>query len=102
MKVIELLSEHVEEELNDAETYAKLALEYKESDPELAQLFHKLSGEEMTHMDALHKSVISHIDAYKKLKGEPPEGMKALYDFVHKREIARAEKVANLQGMFRK
>lgn len=102
MKAIELLSEHVEEELNDAETYAKLALEYKESDPELAQLFNKLSGEEMTHMDALHKRIVASIDAYKKAHGEPPEGMKALYDFVHRREIARAEKVANLQAMFKK
>lgn len=102
MKVIELLSEHIEDELNDACTYAKLALEYKETDPEMAALFNKLSQEEMTHMDVLHKSVVSHIDAYKKLKGEPPEGMKALYNFMHKREIDRAEKITNLQNMFKR
>lgn len=34
MKMIELLSDHIEEELNDAYTYAKLALEYKDTDPE--------------------------------------------------------------------
>lgn len=102
MKVIELLSEHIEDELNDACTYAKLALEYKETDPEMAALFNKLSQEEMTHMDALHKSVVSHIEAYKRLKGEPPEGMKALYDFMHKREIDRAEKITNLQNMFKR
>lgn len=28
--------------------------------------------------------------------------MKALYDFVHKREIKKAEEIANLQNMFRK
>lgn len=102
MKIIELLSEHIEDELEDACTYAKLALEYKETDPEAAALFYKLSTEEMTHMDALHKRVVASIDTYKKLKGEPPEGMKALYDFMHKREIAQAEKITNLQNMFRK
>lgn len=102
MKLIELLSEHIEDELEDAETYINLALEYKETDPEIAQLFSKLSQEEMTHMDALHKRVVACIEKYKQTKGEAPEGMKALYDFVHKREIAQAEKITNLQNMFRK
>lgn len=102
MTEIKLLMEHIEDELEDACTYAKLALEYKTTDPELAQLFYKLSGEEMTHMDALHKSVVSHIDAYKKLKGEAPAEMKAVYEYLHKRDIERAEKVATLQGMFKK
>lgn len=102
MKIIELLTEHIEEELNDACTYAKLALEYKDTDPELAQLFYKLSGEEMGHMDALHKRVVIAIEKYKQANGEPPEGMKALYDFAHKREIEKAEKVMNLQGLYKR
>lgn len=102
MKIIELLTERVEEELNDACVYAKLALEYKDTDSELAQLFYKLSGEEMGHMDALHKQVVVAIEKYKQANGEPPEGMKALYDFAHKREIEKAEKVVNLQGLFKK
>ena len=102
MKMIELLSEHIEDELEDACTYINLALEYKDTDPETANLFYKLSQEEMTHMDALHKRVVACIEKYKQTKGEPPEGMKALYDFVHKREIAQAEKITNLQNMFKK
>lgn len=102
MKIIEILSEHIEDELEDACTYINLALEYKDTDPELANLFYKLSTEEMTHMDALHKSVVLHIDTYKKLKGESPEGMKTLYDFIHKREVDKAEKIARLQAMFKK
>lgn len=102
MKEIELLSEHIEDELEDARTYIKLALEYKDTDPEMAQLFYKLSGEEMNHMDALHKSAVSHIENYKRTNGEPPAGMKALYDYAHKREVAQAEKIVNLQSMFKK
>lgn len=101
MIVIGLLSEHIDDELEDACTYAKLALEYKDTEPELAQLFYKLSGDEMGHMEALHKNVVSHIEAYKKLKGEAPESMKFLYDFVHKREIARAGEVKRLHGLYK-
>lgn len=102
MKLIELLVEHVEEELNDAYTYAKLALEYKEENPDLAQLFYRLSGEEMTHMDALHKQVVMAIEKYKQANGEPPAGMKALYDFAHKREIEKMEKVTNMQNLYKR
>lgn len=102
MKMIELLSEHIEDELEDACTYAKLALEYKETEPEVAQLFNKLSQEEMEHMDALHKREAVYIERYRQKNGEPPEGMKALYDFLHKREIEKAEKITALHNLYRK
>lgn len=102
MTEIKLLSERIEDELEDARTYIKLALEYKETGPEMAQLFYKLSGEEMGHMDALHKSVVAHIENFKRAKGEPPAGMKALYDFTHAREVEKAEKIVALQNMYKR
>lgn len=41
MKEIKLLMEHIEDELEDAHTYAELAVEYKHDDPELADLFYR-------------------------------------------------------------
>lgn len=102
MTEIKMLMEHIEEELNDACTYIGLALEYKETDPALANLFHKLSQEEVTHMEALHSAVVKRIDTYKQLKGEPPEAMMAVYEYLHKRDIAKAEKVATLQNLYKK
>ena len=102
MTEIKLLMEHVADELRDAHTYAKLALEYKDSDPEMAELFYKLSCEEMNHMNLLHKDVVRHIEAYKRQKGEPPDGMKALYEYLHKLAIGNAEEVGVLQGMYQK
>lgn len=102
MRKIKILMEHIEDELKDARTYAKLALEYKHDDPELGDLFYKLSGEEMNHMNALHKAVISHIEDYRREKGEPPEAMMAVYEYLHKRDIDCAEEVGILQGMYRK
>lgn len=102
MKEIKLLMEHIEDELDDAHTYAELSLEYKEADPETAELFYKLSGEEMTHMNALHKAVVRHIEEYRRQKGEPPEAMMAVYEYLHKRDIERAENVGVLQGMYKR
>ena len=54
MKEIKLLMKHIEDELEDAHTYAELAVEYKHDDPELADLFYRLSGEEMNHTACGH------------------------------------------------
>lgn len=102
MKEVKLLMEHIEDELEDAHTYAELALEYKEADPETAELFYKLSGEEMNHMNALHKAVVSHIEEYRKQKGEPPAAMMAVYEYLHKRDVERAEKIGVLQNMYKR
>ncbi len=102
MKEIKMLMEHVEDELKDAHTYASLAVEYKPADPEIADLFYRLSGEEMNHMNALHKAVVAHIEDYRKKKGEPPEAMMAVYEYLHKRDIEKAEEVGVLQAMYKK
>ena len=57
----------------DAEKYASLAVEYKTTDPELAELFYKLSGEEMNHMNVLHKAVVTKIGDHRRKKGAPPK-----------------------------
>lgn len=102
MKEIKLLMEHIEDELDDAHTYAELAVEYKHDDPELADLFYRLSGEEMNHMNALHKAVVSNIEDYRKKKGDPPAEMMAIYNYLHQREIEKAEKVGVLQNIYKR
>jgi ferritin len=102
MKDIKLLVEHIEEELEDACTYAELALEYKHKDQDMAQMFYKLSTEEMNHKDMLHNQVTKLIAEHRRTTGEPPKEMMAVYDFMHKRFMDKAEKILNLQNLFRK
>ena len=101
MEIIKKISERIEEEIEDAEAYAKMALHYKEEDPELAQTFITISGEEMKHMEMLHRQVTRLISTYRKEHGEPPAAMAAVYDFVHKREIEQANHVHLLHQQYR-
>ena len=73
MKLIEKLSEMVDEEIGDAHKYAKCALEYKDTHPNLSKVFFDLSGAEMQHMTMLHTEVAKLIEKYRQEKGEPPE-----------------------------
>ena len=101
MKIIKELSGYISEELDDAEKYARLALTYQQEYPSLADLFNRLSSEEMTHMNLLHGAVVDIIEKYRKEKGEPPEAMKAVYDFLHERQIEHAAKVKTLRSMYK-
>lgn len=102
MKKIEMLVDMIDEELSGAENYIRKALDYKEKDKELAETFYRLSGDEMTHVDTLHKQVAEIIMDYKRKNGEPPAVMEALYEYLHKRHMAKAEKITNMQNMYKK
>lgn len=99
MKKIEKLSKMIEDELQDAEKYARCALEYKETC--MGKLFYDLSGEEMRHMSLLHNEVARQIDEHKRTKGEPPAAMLAVYDYVHGQQMERAHEVKMWQEMYR-
>lgn len=101
MKLIEKLSAMVDEEIEDAMKYAKCAVKYKDDRPALAKTFYDLSGEEMRHMTMLHAEVEAVIQKYRQEHGEPTEGMKSLYNYLHEKQIERAADVRRLQDMYR-
>ena len=93
MKIIEKLSEMIEEEISDAERYAKCALKYKDERTSLAQTFYNLSLDEMKHMNMLHDEVVKIINEYKASGAEVPPEMKAVYDYLHRKQIDKAAAV---------
>ena len=101
MKIIETLSEKIAEEIHDAKEYAKMALEVRETYPDLAQTLFDLSTEEMGHMSRLHSAVAEIIEKYRKEKGDPPAAMMAVYDYLHKKQIDQAAEVKAMQAMFK-
>ena len=48
-----------------------------------------------------HAEAADVIQKYRQEHDEPPDGMKDLYDYLHKKQIERAADVRRLQDMFR-
>jgi len=93
VKLIQNLSEMIDEEIADAYKYAKCYLEHKDFEPELARTFSMLANEELNHSNMLHTQVVRIIKQYRDQNGEPPAPMMAVYDFLHKRSIDKANEV---------
>lgn len=102
MKIINKLSEYISEEVSDAKRYAECAVKYKTEYPELSKLFLALSGEEMGHMDRLHKAVVGMIEKYRREQGEPPANMLSVYEYLHEKQIEQATEVRMIQEMYNK
>lgn len=101
MKIIEKLSDMIADEIECAEKYAKCALNYKEDRPTLAETFYRISNEKMAHMALLHGQVAAIIDEYRKKNGEPPEGMKMLYEILHRKHIEHAAAVKGMLALYK-
>ena len=101
MKIISDVCDRIEHELREAETYIDCALMKKADYPALAEVYSKLSDERMKDQEMLHAQVVALIDDYKRAKGAPPEGMKAIYDYLHKKFIDWASKIKIKQAMYK-
>lgn len=101
MRIIEILSEKIDDEIHDAAEYAKMAIEHKADRPALAETLYSISNDEMRHMGLIHAEVEKIIEEYRRTKGEPPAGMLAIYDYLHKKSIERAQEAKRYQMLYK-
>lgn len=100
MKIIKCLEKFIDEELHDSEKYIKKALEVKNEYPDVAELLNMLSAEEMKHMNLLHGMIVKLIEFHKKMKGDPPPEMLAVYNYLHEQSIEKVKDIKILQQMY--
>ena len=101
MQLIANLSDMIEEELEDADKYIRCAMKHKEDNLKLADTFYKISVEEIGHMSLLHDQVVAIISDYRKERGEPPEKMLGIYEYLHKKHKNRADEIKVLQALYK-
>ena len=102
MKIIKCLCEDMEYTLDAAEDDIKKAIMYKEEYPVAAKFFYTKSVMLMDSIKPQHDAVVALIADYRKEKGEPPEGMLAVYNYMHERHINKAAAIKALQDMYSK
>ena len=58
---IDNLSEYIEDEIKDAGKYARCAIKHKSENPELAEMFYRLSEEEAGHARMLYDEAMKEV-----------------------------------------
>lgn len=101
MRIIKHLSDQILEEISGAEEYAKDALEYRVSDPELSKLYNELAKTEYMHIQKLHEQVLKKVEAAKKMGIEPPQEMLNSWDARHRQLIEQLGRVKTFIDMYK-
>ena len=101
MKIIEKISDMIEEELEDADKYIECALKHKEENKSLADTFYTISTEEMRHVNLLHQEVVRIIEEYRRETGDPPADMLAIYNYLHNKQVDKATDIRVMQTMYK-
>ena len=101
LKIIKKMVKNMKKRLCLAECDIDLALKNKEEYPELAKLQYQLSIDLMVQFRQQHDQITQLIMNYKKSGGEIPEGMKAVYEYVHDEYMDWSAEIKAKQDMFK-
>lgn len=101
MKAIKHIVEDIQEELEGAEHYAKLATQYKDTDKALADMYVKLAEVELGHVNLLHDQAVRIMKEYKASGKESPDAMQAVWDWEHEKAIDTTAMVKQLIAMYK-
>lgn len=93
MKEIKILVEQIEDELEDAEKYAKAALYHKHIDPDMSRMYAELSRQELNHSEMLHGFAVKMIKLQREKGVESPPAMQAVWDWQHERMVEHTNKI---------
>lgn len=100
MKVIKDMSCDIEEILNMADKNIRLAVKYKEDDPESSKIYYNKSIEELNSIKPFHDRVVTIIKNYRTEKGEPPAPMMAMYNYEHEKHLDKHASIKKFQELY--
>ena len=101
MKIIKELVKKIEDELHDAEDYAKLAFSSHAEFPEVSEVFLTISRQESSHANMLHNQAERMIKDYMSAGGKAPENMRGVWEWEHDKMIDTMARVRAMQDSIR-
>jgi hypothetical protein len=78
-----------------------MAAELKAEHPTLAQVLFNISTQEDGHQAAIHNEVVKIIEEHRRVHGEPPAAMMAVYDYLHKMSIDKLAEARMYQDVYK-
>ena len=102
MKMIAELVEDIREELNDAEEYAKKAIQYKQEFPRVAENYANTASQELSHMENFHTQAVKLIQDQRATGAEVPAGMQAVWDWEHSHMMDHVARIKTLLSLYQK
>ncbi len=101
MQIIKDIVMDIKDEIKDADRYAKMAVQYKDDDRQLADTFAKIATMRLDAITMLHSHAARIMKAYKAEHGETPVAMQAVYNYEHENQIEWVAKIKALLEMYR-
>jgi dsDNA-specific endonuclease/ATPase MutS2 len=101
MRIIKQLAEQIEDEACGALEYAKDAIEYKYSYPQLSEVYYKLANTEYEHATALHDQVVRIIENIKNDKKDIPDFMMEKWEKKHSKLIEKIAEAKIYLGIYK-
>lgn len=101
MRVIKQMADLIEKSLDAADCYIQKSIKWKADHPALSRALYEASLDEMDNVTRFHDEIAKLIQEYRAKNGEPPEAMKAVYDYLHEKHISRASGIKGLQTMYK-
>lgn len=101
MRLIKHLSEQIEDEVCGVIEYAKDALEYKSTRPQLADMYYKLAVTENNHVTMLHDAVVKIVEEAQNKNVEVPQFMLNKWEAKHRKMIEKMAEAKVYLSMYK-
>lgn len=87
MKAIQVVIEHMNDTLKEANEYYRDYVMFKESQPKVAQLCIEMAQTHLSLYNKWHELIVYIINEYKEKGNEIPKTMQEIYDYKHKKLV---------------
>lgn len=101
MREIKEIAAFINDEVDGVLEYAKAAVYYKDTNPELATLYNQLATVEYGHVQKLHTLAAKLIESAENKKIDYPQAMRDKWDEQHKASIAKMAEAKTYMGMYK-